>query len=131
MHCPTIDSDEKRLSQTIVLLEVKFISPQLSIYQYINIFRGQTCWILSTETLFYIDIKIFFINYIVYLFLFINNIIVYCNWKERSGNLGGEEKEGGREGGTEGGMWGWAGRRTWLRVSGHGISSTRGCLLAF
>lgn len=49
-----------------------------------------------------------FINYILYLFLLINKIIAYYYWKEISGNLGREEKEGEREGGMEEGTGvGW------------------------
>lgn len=32
LHCPTIDPYEKRLSHSIVLLEVQYVSPQLPLY---------------------------------------------------------------------------------------------------
>lgn len=32
LHCPTIDSDERRLSHSVVLFEVQFVLPQLPLF---------------------------------------------------------------------------------------------------
>lgn len=126
LHCPIIDSDEKNLSQTIVLLELKFMSLQLSIY-----FQRMNCLgIEHREIISYWYLNTLFISLFTFLFI-INIIVYYYYWKEISGNLGEKrKKEGEREKRREG-RWGWAWRRTWLRVSAHGTGSTWGCLLAF